>query len=104
MEELYIFLQGNATLCCPLRGERPWQCGEAIGEAAFAGTTRLYPARVTADTVCLIQVPYEPLKEPLRGGRGRGRSTSGTTSSKPWPSRRAAIVSCGRLEAPRMTT
>lgn len=56
VQELYIFLQGNATLYCPLRGERPWQCGEVIGEAPFAGTTRLYPARVLANSVCLVQV------------------------------------------------
>lgn len=56
VQELYIFLQGDATLTCPLTGERAWQCGEVMGESPFAGTTRLYPARVTANTVCLVQV------------------------------------------------
>ncbi|CAJ1406281.1 unnamed protein product, partial [Effrenium voratum] len=74
VQELYIFLHGTATLCCPLRGERRWQCGEVIGEAAFVGATRLYPARVTADTVCLVQVFKKDeifLAMMARGGRDK---------------------------------
>eukprot|EP00434_Breviolum_minutum_P016971 symbB.v1.2.014973.t1/scaffold1107.1/size155946/7 len=72
VQELYIFLQGNATLYCPLRGERPWQCGEVIGEAPFAGTTRLYPARVLANSV----------------------STKNMRSSKRWHNRKAVTKNC----------
>jgi len=56
VQEMYVFLHGSATCFSSLTGERSWRHGEVIGEGAFAGATRLYPARIVADTVCLIQV------------------------------------------------
>ncbi|CAL1146231.1 unnamed protein product [Cladocopium goreaui] len=77
VQELYIFLQGDATLTCPLTGERAWQCGEVMGESPFAGTTRLYPARVTANTVCLVQVyKKNEIFEAMAKQEGRDRELS----------------------------
>ncbi|CAE7195742.1 SKOR [Symbiodinium natans] len=55
-EEMYVFLHGSAICYSSLTGERSWRHGEVIGEGAFAGATRLYPARIVAESVCLIQV------------------------------------------------
>ncbi|CAE7675409.1 SKOR, partial [Symbiodinium pilosum] len=56
VQEMYVFLHGSATYHSSLTGERSWRHGEVIGEGAFAGATRLYPASIVAESVCLIQV------------------------------------------------